>query len=175
VAAVSFHFRSKEHLYIETVRHAAESCARHSPIPNWPEGVPAERRLRDFITALLGRFLRPDVPEWHRLLIFREVAEPRPGACERFAEEFVRPTHQALLGVLRDLLPGAERHELILVANSIIGQCLHYHHARHVLALLLGQKECDRFDADRLTEHIWRFSLAAIRSLYPGPDKGDRA
>src|SRR5207248_2963179 len=82
VAAVNFHFRSKEHLYIETVHHAAKSCSTRSPIPTWADGVPAEQRLREFIAAFLGRFLRKDVPEWHRLLIFREIGQPRPGACE---------------------------------------------------------------------------------------------
>jgi AcrR family transcriptional regulator len=174
VAAVNFHFRSKEHLYIETVRHAAESCSTRSPMPTWTADMPAEQRLRDFIAAFLGRFLRKDVPQWHRLLIFREIGQPRPGACESFVEEFVRPTQHLLIGILRDLLPTrVTPGDMHLIAHSIIGQCLHYHFARHVMILLIGKKEFDSFEAARLTEHIWRFSLAALRGLYPDKD-GDR-
>src|SRR5690242_19814719 len=51
VAAVNYHFRSKEELYIATVRHAAESCVRRSPLPEWGAGVSAEQKLRDFIRS----------------------------------------------------------------------------------------------------------------------------
>src|SRR5262245_28292153 len=98
VAAVNYHFRSKEELYVATVRHAAESCVNASPVPRWPEGTPPEQRLHDFLRAFLGRFLGRDVPAWHRLLIFREVAAPRPGACEEFVRQFVRPTFAVLMG-----------------------------------------------------------------------------
>jgi AcrR family transcriptional regulator len=168
VAAVNYHFRSKEDLYIATVRHAAESCSQRSPVPQWQPGTPPEQRLRDFIRAFLGRFLRDDVPVWHRVLIFREVANPRPGACERFVQEFVRPTFTVLAGILRELLPtDLSIEEVHLVGSSVIGQCLHYHHARHIIPLLVGADEFRGYDVERLADHICRFSLAAIRGLYP--------
>src|SRR5438045_242413 len=58
-ASVNYHFRSKEHLYVEAVRHAAGICAEMVPLPSWPEGVAAAEKLRDFIHAFLGRLLRP--------------------------------------------------------------------------------------------------------------------
>src|SRR5688572_6397409 len=70
-AAVNYHFRSKEHLYVDAVRHAAGYCVQLAPIPTWPAGVPADERLRDFIRMFLGRMLREDVPAWCRLLIMR--------------------------------------------------------------------------------------------------------
>jgi AcrR family transcriptional regulator len=169
VAAVNYHFRSKEELYVATVRLAAESCDHGSPIPLWPAGTPAEQRLREFIQAFLGRFLRADVPAWHRLLIFREVANPRPGSCEEFVQEFVRPTFAVLVGILRELVPAdLSAQQVHLLAGSVIGQCLHYHHSRHVIRLLLGREEADSLlQVERLTEHIWRFSLAALRGLFP--------
>src|SRR5947207_15940138 len=56
-AAINYHFRSKDQLYVEAVRYAAESCTRRAPMPIWAEGVPAEVRLKDFIRAFLSRFL----------------------------------------------------------------------------------------------------------------------
>ena len=63
-------------------------------MPTWPAGVSADRRLQDFIRAFLSRLLRDDVPAWHRHLIMREVADPRPGACEELVQEFIRPTFE---------------------------------------------------------------------------------
>jgi TetR/AcrR family transcriptional regulator, regulator of cefoperazone and chloramphenicol sensitivity len=175
VASVNYHFGSKEELYVEAVRHAARTCMQTTPMPTWPEGVPAEERLRDFIRAFLTRLLREDTPVWHRLLIMREVAEPRPGACEEFVRGFVRPTFEVLQNILHELTPaGSPTEALHLTGASIVGQCLHYHHARHVMRLLLGEEEYRRNDLEVLTEHIWRFSLAAVRGMFARPGKGDR-
>lgn len=174
VASVNYHFGSKEELYVEAVRHAARMCEQITPTPTWPEGVPAEERLRDFIRSFLTRLLREDIPVWHRLLIMREVAEPRPGACEEFVRGFVRPTFEVLQGILRELTPrGTAEDSLRLVGASIVGQCLHYHHARHVMRLLLGEEEYRRNDVERLTDHVWAFSLAAVRGMFPRRGQGD--
>ena len=166
VAAVNYHFRSKEELYVEAVRHAARACEQVTPHPSWPPGVPAERRLRDFVRAFLTRLLRDDVPDWHRHLIMREVADPRPGACEEFVRGFVRPSFEMLQVILRELTPdGTPMEALHLMGSSIVGQCLHYHHARHVLRLLVGPQEFQGYGIDRLTDHVTSFSLAAVRGM----------
>lgn len=175
VAAVNYHFRSKEELYIAAVRHAAESCLTITPIPTWSEEVGPEQRLRDFIGAFLLRLLREDSPRWHRMLIMREVADPRPGACEEFVRCFIRPQFELLQGILRALTPiGTPRECLELAGASIVGQCLHYHHARHVMPLLMGQGYLGEKDVARLTEHIWRFSMAALEGLYGKREQGEK-
>jgi TetR/AcrR family transcriptional regulator, regulator of cefoperazone and chloramphenicol sensitivity len=172
-AAVNYHFRSKEQLYVETVRHAGQSCARAVPMPDWPPGAPARERLRDFVGAFLARLLRPDVPEWHRTLIMRELTQPRHGACEGLVRDFIRPTFEKLLGVLRDLVPpGTPLERVQLIGGSVVGQCLHYHHARHVIPLLVGQREGPAFDAEQLADHITAFSLAAIKGLFTHGGRG---
>jgi AcrR family transcriptional regulator len=166
-AAVNYHFRNKEELYIAAVRHAAEQCEQRTPTPSWPPGVPAEQRLREFIAAFILRILRTDGPEWHQLLIFRELAEPRLGACEQFVEHFARPSFHTLLAVVRDLAPpGTPERTVRLLAGSVIGQCLHYHHCRHVIRLLDGEEGYTSLDMPTLADHVTRFSLAAIRG-YP--------
>jgi TetR/AcrR family transcriptional regulator, regulator of cefoperazone and chloramphenicol sensitivity len=175
LAAVNYHFGNKERLYVEAVRHAARSCDASAPMPRWTDEEP-EQRLRDFIRAFLERVLRSDKPAWHRLLIFREVAQPRPGACEEFVREFVRPTFDVLLGILRKMVPASvQARELHLLGGSIVGQCLHYHHDRHIITLLVGEDEFNGYDLERLTDHLWRFSVAALRGLYPTLAKGGRA
>ncbi len=167
VAAVNYYFRSKEDLYIEAVRHAARACEQHTPIPNWPPGVSAETQLRGFIQAFLLRLLRSDVPAWHRLLIMRELAEPRPGACEAFVHDYVQPTFLILQTILAELAPSDISPDAIrMIGSSIVGQCLHYHHARHVLALMFGSRDYSPSELERLTEHIWQFSLAGIRGMF---------
>jgi AcrR family transcriptional regulator len=173
VAAINYHFRSKDELYVEAVRLAALSCAETTPLPEPTDALPPEQRLRDFVRVFLTRLRRDDVPEWHRELIMRELAQPRCGATEVFVESFVKPTFTALSAILRDLVPaGVSVEEIHLVGSSIVGQCLHYHHARNVIPLLVGPREYKGYAIERLSEHVWRFSLAAIRGLYPAPGGG---
>jgi AcrR family transcriptional regulator len=175
VSAVNYYFRSKEELYVEAVRHAGRTCMQLTPMPAWPSGVPAEQRLQDFIRTFLLRLLRDDVPAWHRHLIMREVADPRPGACEGLVRDFIRPSFETLRDILGELTPpGTPPDTLHLIGASVVGQCLHYHHCRHVMPLLFGAEEYARYDLDRLTDHIWRFSLAAVRGLARESGKGER-
>ncbi|MFQ3593470.1 MAG: CerR family C-terminal domain-containing protein [Gemmataceae bacterium] len=167
-AAVNYHFRNKEELYIAAVRHASIECERLTPTPNdWPPGTAAEERLRDYIAAFLHRLMRSDGVAWHRLLIFRELAEPRLGACEQFVENMVRPSFHALMGIVRDLVPANTPDRLVrLLSASIVGQILHYHHCRHVIRLLEGAEGYAALEEPILVEHITQFSLAALRG-YP--------
>lgn len=170
-ASVNYYFRSKEDLYVEAVRMAAHACETLHPLPTWPAGVPAEQRLRDFIHTFLRRVLENDGrPEWHRHLIFREVAEPRPGACELFVRDFVRPTFATLTAILAELAPpNTAPRTLQMLACSVIGQCLHYHQARHVMRMLAGPEEIAALDVPTLTEHVYRFSLAGVRGYEEAP------
>jgi AcrR family transcriptional regulator len=167
VSAVNYYFRSKEQLYIETVRFAYLSCSREVPMPTWAEGTPARQRLRDFIRAFLIRVVEHPGPPWHSLLMWREAAQPT-AACAEFVRDFVRPTFGQLLDVLRDMTPpDLPGDKLRMIAGSIVGQCLHHHHSRHIIAMLVGEEEARNLTVDRLTEHITEFSLAALERLYP--------
>jgi AcrR family transcriptional regulator len=166
-AAVNYHYRTKEDLYVAAVRHGAEFCMSRHPIPTWADGTPADVRLRDFIRAFLSRFLSAGDPEWPGLLIMRELAQPTGGACEAFVRDFVRPTFAILQSILDDLLPAhvpaRKRH---MLGASVVGQCLHYHFARHILPLLVGADEVREYDLERVTEHVHAFTMAALRELY---------
>lgn len=167
-ASINYHFGSKEKLYVEAVRYAGSNCDQAFPMPQPPADATPEQQLRGFITVMLHRMLDPNVPPWHRQLIMRELAEPRHGACEAFVQAFIRPSFDMLLGVLRRLVPAdvsAER--LNLLGGSIVGQCLHYHHCRHVIRELVGEREHAGYDIDKLADHIFTFSLAALRGLFP--------
>jgi AcrR family transcriptional regulator len=165
--AVNYYFRSKEQLYVEAVRHAYQACAAEVPLPSWPEGTPPEQRLRDFIRVFLSRLMASHrFPAWYSQLVLREVSQPSE-ACQEFVRDFVRPTFELLETILADLLPPrtaeVRRH---LISHSIIGQCLHYHHSRALLPLVVGEEEYQSYDLERLVEHITEFSLAALCQLF---------
>lgn len=174
-AAVNYHFRDKENLYIECVRHAATCCMTRVPMPTWPEGTPSEQKLRDFIRMFLNRVAVDHEPAWHAQLIMREMLLPTQ-ACVEFVKDYVRPTFAVLREILGELLPPEFSERLrILVAFSIVGQILHYRTTRPVLTLLVGPETFHSFDVDTLTDHITTFSLTAIQACASPAVIGEKA
>ena len=54
-----------------------------------------------------------------------------------------------------------------LTGLSIIGQCLHHCCAKPIIQVLAGETLYRTFDVERLTNHITRFSLAALGYAEP--------
>ena len=173
ISAVNYHFRSKEQLYVEAVRHAYESVAERVPLPTFPPEMPPRERLRLFVRTMLQRLEFAETG-WQGDLIMREVTHPTGGACAEFVRDFVRPAFGMLQSILDGLLPPdvpVEKRRLL--AQSVMGQVLHRHHARHVIRLLLGEQEHGRITADAWADHVTEFTLAALERLYPRGN-GDR-
>jgi AcrR family transcriptional regulator len=172
VAAVNYHFGDKDALYLCCVRAASEHCMEVVPLPTWEPGTPPARKLRDFIEMFLQRVAVDREPAWHAQLIMRELVLPTP-ACAEFAREFARPNYELLLGVLRELLPPEVPGEKVrLCAFSIIGQCLHHRVGRPIIRTLLTEEELRGLDVAHVGEHIYDFSLAALRGLAAKYRKG---
>jgi AcrR family transcriptional regulator len=167
-AAINYHFRDKENLYVECVRHAGQCCVARVPMPTWPERTAPERKLRDFVRMFLTRVAVDHEPAWHGQLIMREMLLPTK-ACLQFVKDHVRPTFEVLGQILRELLPSHVAEQTrVLIGFSIVGQILHYRSARPVLVMLVGPDTFQSFDVDILTDHITEFSLAAI-ARFAGP------
>lgn len=173
LAAVNYHFGGKEQLYLAAVRHAHQTCQQIVPAPVWGPDTPAEVKLRDFIRTFVNRVIIDHEPPWLGQLIVRELFQPSE-ACRHLAEEFARPNFNILQSILADLLPPEmpqkKRH---MTAFSIIGQILHYRLARPIAMLVVGEEEFLSYDVETLTDHIYEFSQAALRSL-SGPKPASR-
>jgi AcrR family transcriptional regulator len=170
VAAVNYYFGDKERLYIESVKRAHALRVERVPIPSWPPGTPPERKLRDFIRTLLIRVLEEPSDQWHGTLMLREMSQPT-GACVELVRDYIGPHFALLLGVLDELLPATVAHEQRqLLAFSVVGQCVFHRMAQPVVRLLVGPEEHAKLGAERLAEHIWRFTLAGLQSAGAAPD-----
>lgn len=162
IAAINYHFRDKEHLYIEAVKRAHRSRIEEVPLPEWAPGTPPARKLKDFIRMLLNRLLNERSPEWYTQLMMREIFQPT-AACVEVVREYIGPTFSKLLEVLDEVLPeGASASVRHRTAFSIVGQCTHYRLARPIIALLLPTEEFKSYDVDTLAEHISTFTLRAL-------------
>jgi len=166
IAAVNYHFRDKETLYLETLRHAHRYSIEHYPHDGGLKpDASAKDKLRAFVRAFLAKMLDPARPGWHGRLISREMTEPTP-ALTLLIEEGVRPQFGALCAIVKKLAPSLKTDRVEASAASVIGQALHYHHCNSLIKRLYSErKDGFPFDLDFLTDHITDFSLAAFEGL----------
>ncbi len=164
-AAVNYHFGDKEQLYVETVL-SAHHCGMDMHLPRSEESTPAEQ-LRAFVHGFLSRVLALGEPmDWRHRLMLRELIQPT-SASDVLVREVIRPKFERLLEILRRFRPDAEERSLYAMAFSVIGQCLHYQMGRPVAERLIGVETMETLDLEFLTDHITRFSVAALESMPP--------
>ena len=167
VAAVNYHFRDKEHLYAAVLEYAhGYAIEKHPPLLGLAADAPAEQRLQAFVRSFLLRILDEGRPAWHGKLMAHEFAEPT-SALDKVVEQSVRPLFNLLVSIIRELAgPDAPNECVRLCAASVVGQCLHFYHARPVIARLNPAVSYSPAGLTALADHVARFSLAAIRGFF---------
>ena len=162
LAAINYHFRNKNELYVSVLKRAYQAAANTAEADH--AGTPRQR-LRTFIRMFLAYLLDPQRPEWQGSLIAREMAQPTR-ALDRLVAESIVPVKRRLVGIVRELLgPGVPETRINLSCASIIGQCLHYAHCREMISRLFPKERPVYRDVETLTDHIFEFSLAGLNAL----------
>jgi AcrR family transcriptional regulator len=165
VAAVNYHFRDKAELYSRVVLDACSARAAWHDVLAEPANSPKER-LRSLIAHFLQYMLDPNRSAWRRRLMAREMANPTT-ALDQLVEKNIRPFRdEFLMPTLRELTGGRfSRRQLSLLGASVMGQCLYFHQSRPIIERLNPDFKIGKAEIEELTDHITRFSLAAIAEL----------
>ena len=159
VAAVNYHFRDKQELYVSVLKRAYHAAANTAEA-DFP--APPRERLCIFIRMFLGYLLDPKRPEWHGILIAREMARPTP-ALDRLVAESLQPVKKRIGGIVREILgSGVHEPHVGMACLSIIGQCLHYVHCREMISRLFPTGQHLTRDVETLADHIFEFSMAGL-------------
>jgi AcrR family transcriptional regulator len=162
VAAVNYHFGDKRGLYVACLQHAQSCRVDELASPQWPANFSPADKLREFVRGMLESKLAPDRPRWHLELMLREMARPTD-ACREIVEEYIRPMADTLGGILQEILPGSSwNQQSWLIGFSIVSQVMFYYVNQPVVRLLMGSEAFELLTLDQLTDHITRFSLAAL-------------
>lgn len=164
VAAVNYHFRDKAELYHRVVLDACSARAALDEVMAQASDSP-EERLRALISHFLEYMLGPDRPDWKRRLMAREMANPTT-ALDELVEKNIQPLREFLRPILRELTGGLlSRQQLFYLGSSIMGQCLYFHQSRPIIERLSPDFKIGPAEVREITDHITRFSLAAIKEL----------
>ncbi len=164
LAAVNYHFGDKEHLYDQAVLHA-HRCGP-AQFETDPPVLSPDQAFRDHIHLFLSHVVAPHHSTWHQVLLLREMINPT-GASDTLVREAIRPRFEYLTGLIRKLCPEVDERRVQAIAFSVVGQCLHYKLTRRISSMLVGPEAFDELDLDYLTDHISRFTLAALGHEQP--------
>ncbi len=166
VAAVNYHFGSKQNLYREIFRDhsAAMTEIREAAFgPRGPVGElpPLPEALRAFVRMFLGRMLRGAAEGglFFRV-VAREMESPGP-AFDILVAEMIRPTQETLQAAVLREVPGMTPARATLCVASLMGQMIHFVRARRVISELLGRAYTDAL-VEELCEHVASFTLAGM-------------
>jgi len=166
VAAVNYHFRDKLGLYTEVLRDSI--CANQGEILQEAikNAKTPEESLRLLISGMLRRMNAQDRPAWNVRIMAHEMAQPTP-ALGQVIQEALQPRYNQLRGIISQILHLPANHATTrLSAHSIIGQVIHYVHARPVIGILwpdLNMK--DTKDREMVANYITDFTLRNLRAL----------
>jgi TetR/AcrR family transcriptional regulator, regulator of cefoperazone and chloramphenicol sensitivity len=166
IAAVNYHFGDKMALYVAVLRQAI--CAAEADeilAPARASGKP-EQALRLFIAAMLRHTCGAGEPRARHLRIMaHEMANPTE-ALPRVVEEIIGPRYAAIRQILSLIIGLPPDHDTTrLCAHSVIGQVLHYVHARPVIACIWPDLKMTPERVEQIANHIADFSLCSLRSI----------
>jgi len=165
IAAVNYHFGSKEVLYREAWKYSfAESIKAHPQDGGVPADAPAEERLKGKIRALVQRIADPESKDF--FISHMEVANPTGLLGEVMKSELI-PLREKTLALVRELLgPGASEQQVLFCETCIISMCLHPMMMKRIRERM---KKTDLptgpDDIGAFADHVIQFALAGITSI----------
>ncbi len=170
LAAVNYHFGGKDKLYSAVLGDFLSSAFSRFPmdVGVGPDSPP-EDRLKAYIRGFLYRLLGDGDPLYEKLgkLLMAEILEPSEH-FDTMPERYIGPTYEALLHIVRELLPGADEDIVHRCAGSVVGQCLLFDHAKGIIQRMCPELALEANSLDRVAGFIAEFSLGGIARLRAG-------
>ena len=159
VAAVNYHFGSKDGLFAEALNFAPLKAMQ---LANVKADADPEVRLRLFIRDFMLMLLDEANGSLPCRIMARELADPTP-ALNKIVREAIAPLHEFLCKLLREIIGDrVSEAELCRCMHSTLGQCLYYRHSHPVLQRLHPKLRYDYEEIEAIAGHITDFSLAGI-------------
>ena len=166
IAAVNYHFGDKEELYKAVLKDTYVCAIEKYPADfSLPPRATPEQRLRAFVHSFFLRLFSEGPSARPGKLMAREMVEPT-SALDVIVKEGMRSMASVLLSIMNDLLGCRVNDETKrLCAMSVVSQVLFYKHCGPVVTRMFPDMKFDEAALEQLSEHVTRFSLAAIKNL----------
>ena len=169
VAAVNYHFSSKENLYIEVCRERLDFLRelRLKRVRELMEGADHEVMLEELLSTFANAFMEPLIGEQHghstlKLLIREMIDQNLPEGM--LFECLIGPIITELLKALKVVCPELAERDALLSIQSLAAQLARIATVQNLVSDE-AIKSSPLFDLELNLKHIVKFSAAGIRAL----------
>lgn len=168
VAAVNYYFADKKNLYLEVLRYyKGMAFKKYPPDMGVKKGDSPQRKLKSFIHSFITRTLEEGHSAWFGKMMAREFVEPTD-VLDELIKDVIGPSFLMLSDIIREIcgsgeVPGKALH---LCAISILGQCLYFRTSSRIVSIMLKKKTFSPGEINELAEHVYHFSLLALKSYF---------
>lgn len=167
IAAVNYHFGSKENLYTETLKYAILHGGGMHPISLSKEGTHIKEptdiaeSLYRYIKKKFVSLFASGHSSWYSKLIIRSLLEPTPSFLSTIEQTFL-PTMEALITIIQRSDPNMTKEKARLWAFSIEGEIAFYGICKVPILSILRKEEYDNEFIEVVADHVARSSLTAL-------------
>ena len=165
-AAVNYYFGGKRRLYVEVLREAHRRLVNFGALKDLAENVHAtEEMLEEFFAGVLHSILDPSPKRWDLRVILREIAS-QTDALEELIELQIRPTRDLFRIIIARVMDLPADHEAVTRgAISVVSQFVSLFQNRRTVELVNPDLDLRGEGIDKMARHMWRFSVAGLRSV----------
>jgi AcrR family transcriptional regulator len=166
VAAVNYHFGSKDGLYREVLRDVRRLAYDRYPTTYGLSGeATPEDRLRAYVRSFLLRAIGEEAIPGFGVLMMREMVEPT-SALDMIVDEGIRALFDQLVEIVRLLMGEVTVGEEVLAcARSTISQCVFYLFGRSVISRMAPERKFGGGDIENIANQITTFTLHALKGM----------
>lgn len=162
IAAVNYHFGSKQKLHRAAIDHARERALQQMAAQPAQSGAqtPADK-LRKHLRCTIGRAFEQGPASWYVRIVLRELAEPT-AALKQTIDEHIAPPQRKLEGIIAQVLnedPDSERAKDI--ASSLLATTVYFHNCPAAIEHLRPGFSFDAPTADRLIDMLTAMVVGA--------------
>jgi AcrR family transcriptional regulator len=162
-AAINYHFKGKDGLYLEVLKTAFEKLTEHEVFdPEKLKSLSREEALRSFVYQQLRPLLFRDEMSRYIRLFALESAHPSKIFRKFMATNTVSYLTTAVDIVRRFLPPGTQKRVALCVAIWLMGQCGVFVRNRELFAQEPFSITTDEPFTDELTELITRLAIGGL-------------
>lgn len=166
VAAVNYHFGSKDALYREVLRYVRRLAYEKYPVIYGinAEATPDER-LHAYILSFLLRSIGAGSIPGFGVLMMREMLEPT-SALDMIVDEGIRALFDRLVEIVRLIMEEETAgDEVLACARSTISQCVFYLFGRSVISRMAPERTFESGDIENIANQITTFTLHALKGM----------
>lgn len=176
-AAINYHFRKKETLYVEAWRMSFDNLLNKYPADGGvtPDAT-AEKRLYGMILSIMRRMSDPENKVFD--IVNREMSNPT-GLLTEVITESIMPIRTGIQSIVREMLgKKSTEQDVQLCQISIMSQCFHPIMAKRRKTMIAKDDSANPLhdmSIEKIADHVTRFSIDGITGIRKRLEKGGKS